>query len=426
MFANCTKLKSVNIPDNVEYVSRYIFESCTGLETLVLGNGIKELGMQPYYFTSGSSSSEHALLGALNIQSAELKGVKTIDENVLQNNQSITTLILGSVEIISAEAFKNCKSLETISIPETILSIGENAFKGCKLIEYNTYENGNYYGNTSNPYVYYCGPIKEASSYTLHPSTKCIGYKAFYKQKTLKAITIPEGMHSISESAFEECTSLTEIYLPDGICNIGEAAFYNCTSLKTIKLPVGLTIINSETFKGTAITSIVLPHGLEIIKLYAFERCEKLNQISVPETVTYIDSSAFKYANINRVDITSLSAWCQMEVCGILYGNYSTNKKYSLYLNGELITNLIIPKGITKIGDSVFQGVQSITEITIPSSVTYIDFSAFQGCINLTKINFDGTKSEWNQIEKKTGSFSGWDNDTGEYIIYCTDGRIAK
>lgn len=425
MFANCTKLKSVTIPDNVKYVSNCLFESCTGLEKIVLGTGIEELGYQPYYFTSSSSSSERALLGALNIQSAELKGVKSIDDNVLQNNQSISTLILGSVETISAEAFKNCKSLEKISIPETILSIGDKAFDGCKLIEYNTYENGNYYGNDTNPYVYYCGPIKEASSYTLHPSTKCIGYKAFYNQKKLKSITIPEGMRSIGENAFQECTSLTEITLPDGIRHIGEAAFKKCTSLKSVKLPVGITSIYKDTFYSTAITSIDLPYGLTGIALYAFERCENLTQITIPETVTYIDSSAFKYAKINRVDITSLSAWCQMEACGILYGNYSTSQKYNLYLNGELITNLTIPKGVTKIGDSVFQGVQSITEVTIPKSVTTIDYSAFTGCINLTKINYEGTKAEWNKIEKMRGYLS-WDDHTGEYIIYCTDGRIAK
>ncbi len=426
MFANCTKLKSINIPDNVKYVSQCLFESCTSLEKIVLGTGIEELGYQPYYYSNSSYYAEHALLGAQNIQTAELKGVKSIDENVLQYNPNITTLILGSVETISAEAFKNCKSLEKISIPETILSIGDKAFDGCKLIEYNTYENGNYYGNDTNPYVYYCGPIKEASSYTLHPSTKCIGYKAFYNQKKLKSITIPEGMRSIGESAFQECTSLTEITLPDGICHIGEASFKNCTSLKSVKLPVGITSIYTDTFYSTAITSIDLPYGLEIIESCAFERCEKLTHVSVPETVKHIDNNAFYYVySIKQVDITSLAAWCQMEECGIIFGNYSTSKKYNLYLNGELVTNLTIPKGVTKIGDSVFQGVQSITEVTIPKSVTTIDYSAFTGCINLTKINFEGTKAEWNRIEKLSGYLS-WDDYTGEYIIYCTDGRIAK
>lgn len=426
MFANCTKLKSVTIPDNVEYVYGGLFESCTSLEKIVLGTGITELGVQPFYYSSNNSGAEYALLGAPNIQSAELKGIKSIDENVLQNNQSITTLILGSVEFIENEAFKNCKSLETVSIPDTILSIGSGAFNGCKLIEYNIYENGNYYGNETNPYVYYCGPTKEASSYTLHPSTKCIGYTAFYNQKNLKSITIPEGMRAIGESAFEKCTSLTEISLPDGICHIGEAAFKNCSSLKSIKLPVGITSIYRDTFYSTAITSIDLPYGLEIIESNAFERCEKLTHISVPETVKHIDNNAFYYVySIKQVDITSLSAWCQMEECGIIFGNYSTSKKYNLYLNGELITNLTIPKGVTKIGDSVFQGVQSITEVTIPKSVTTIDYSAFTGCINLTKINYEGTKAEWNKIEKMRGYLS-WDDHTGEYIIYCTDGRIAK
>ena len=291
------------------------------------------------------------------------------------------------------------------------------------MIEYNTYENGNYYGNETNPYVYYCGPIKEANSYTLHHSTKCIGYKAFYNQKKLKSITIPEGMRSIGENAFQECTSLTEISLPDGIRHIGEAAFKKCTSLKSVKLPVGITSIYKDTFYSTAITSIDLPYGLEIIESNAFERCKKLTRVSVPETVKHIDRNAFyDVTSIKQVDITSLAAWCQMDECGT-----NVFSSPSLFLNGELITSIVIPKGVTKIGFSAFCGVTSLTEITIPKSVTFIDYRAFKNCINLTKINFEGTKAEWNRIEKKIDNYvSNWDQDTGEYIIYCTDGRIAK
>ena len=89
----------------------------------------------------------------------------------------------------------------------------------------------------------------------------------------------------------------------------------------------------------------------------------------------------------------------------------------SLYL-----TELIIPNGVTNIGYYAFNYAYALESVTIPTSVTYIDNGAFIVCNSLTSINFKGTKSQWNAIEKA----EYWDEYTENYTVYCTDGNIAK
>ena len=120
------------------------------------------------------------------------------------------------------------------------------------------------------------------------------------------------------------------------------------------------------------------------------------------------------------VNITNLAAWC-----GISFTDSYANPLYSahnLYCNGTLITELVIPNGVTRIGSYAFRNCTGLTSITIPNSVTSIWQQAFYGCTGLTSITYTGTKAQWDAINKG----SGWNSNTGAYTIHCTDGDIAK
>ena len=147
------------------------------------------------------------------------------------------------------------------------------------------------------------------------------------------------------------------------ITSIGEGAFYYCTSLTSVTIPDGVTSIGS----------------------FAFASCESLTSVTIGKGVTSIGDVAFNNCtSLTSVYITDIAAWCK-----ISFGDFESNPLYdagNLYLNNELVTDLIIPDSVTSIGTGAFFGCTSLTSVTIPDSVTSIGSSAFSYCTSLTSI----------------------------------------
>ena len=171
-----------------------------------------------------------------------------------------------------------------------------------------------------------------------------------YKSKTLTVT-------SIGDRAFRDCFGLTSIVIPNSVTSIGEYAFYGCSNL----------------------TSVVIPNSVTNIGEKAFYHCSSLGSVVIPNTVTYIGNWAFYGCdNISEVHINSLTAWCNIE-----FYYATSNPLYyagNLYLNGELVTELIIPDDVTEIKNYAFYCCESITSVVIPNSVTSIGVGAFLEC----------------------------------------------
>ncbi len=176
----------------------------------------------------------------------------------------------------------------------------------------------------------------------------------------------------------DECNGLP-------VTSIGEYAFYYCRTLTSVTIPDSITSINAE----------------------AFNMCSNLARVTIGNGVTNIGSNAFKMCtSLASVYISDITKWCAID-----FANATSNPLCytgKLYLNNELVTDLVIPEGVTSIGNYAFYRSWNLTSITIPDSVTSIGNYAFRDCLYITGITFDDT-STW----YKTESEGDWSNKTG-------------
>lgn len=255
----------------------------------------------------------------------------------------VSVLIPDSVTIIGNQTFYYCDSLVSILIPDSVISIGDQAFSCCnKLVNIYVDENnrnyssidGNLYTKDGKTLVTYASG-KSDNAFIIPDSVTSIGSYAFYSCGKLTSITIPDGVTSIGDSAFSNCGSLTSITIPDSVTNVGDSAFYYCRSLTSAEIGGSVTSIGNQ----------------------AFYECENLKDV---------------YFN------GGLEDWLE-----ISFQNYYDNPlQYgaNLYFEGELVTDLIIPDTVTRIGHCAFYGCGSLVTVTIPDTVTYIGRIAFRGC----------------------------------------------
>lgn len=258
-----------------------------------------------------------------------------------------------------------CKSSATgdIVIPATIgnypvTSIGISAFQGCTGI----------------------------TSVTIPEGVTTIWEKAFRKCTGLKSVIIPDSVKSIGDNVFAECTSLTSVTLPEKITKINSSVFYFCTSLPSINIPDSVTTISYNAFYNcNSLKSITIPDSVTTIGGNAFYNCTGLTSINIPAGVTTMGVDAFiNCSGLTRVNITDLKAWCEIE-----FGDEDANPLYkakNLYLNGNLISELVIPNDIIKVNNYAFRNCTGLTNVTIPDGVTTIGDYAFSGCTGLTEI----------------------------------------
>ncbi len=265
---------------------------------------------------------------------------------------------------------------------------------------------------------------------TLPETITSIGAEAFYNCNHLTAINIPAGVTYIGESAFSGCTDLTAITLPEGIATIADSTFSGCESLTSITLPEGITTIEADAFWGcTALTEIDLPDSLRYVEYDSFYGTAALTQAceeaSASDGVVYIDNAALYFlknvipevtlregtvvlsdtgtyssytssitalhlpASLASLGKSGLKGYTSLETLKVADGNVSFIMLDGVLYSSDLsmlhgvpaqsgITSLVVPERVTAIGISAFDHASSLREIVLPAGLQQIGANAFR------------------------------------------------
>ena len=323
--------------------------------------------------------------------------VTAIGPSAFIDCSGLTSIIIPqSVSIISFRAFKNCCGLTSITIPNSVTYISNDAFEGCSGLYAITVESENsVYDSRDN-----CNAIIETSSNTLirgcqntiiPNSVTSIGYDAFSGCNGLISITIPNSVTSIGVSAFEGCSGLTSINIPESVTSICQSTFSGCSGLTSITIPNSVTNIDMSAFYNcSGLTSIIIPKSVTTIRKYAFLRCFGLTSITILNSLASIDKYAFSGCGSTSVTIhcSEIGEWCQhTSMEEVIIGDDVKLIGKNAFSFQSALASVIIGNGVTSIGDGAFSYCSGLTSITIGNSVTSIGVSAFSSCSSLTSIN---------------------------------------
>ena len=254
---------------------------------------------------------------------------------------------------------------------------------------------------------------KSLTSVTIGDSVTSIGKEAFSYCSNLTSIEIPDSVTSIGPSAFTSCTSLTKVNYTGTIDQWAQMSFGNSSSNP---LSNGADLyINNELITNANISTVTK------INAYAFYNCTSLTSVVIGDSVTSIGEYAFYNCLIENATIPTIAISyipkTNLKTIVITSGESINSHAFS---GCTSLTNVTIGDRVTSIGDYAFSRCTSLTSVTIGDSVTSIGEKAFSNCTSLTRINFNGTKAQWDAISKG----SSW-KEKVKANVFCTDGIFS-
>lgn len=393
-FYQCTSLQKVYISKSVQTIyvpsqSEPVFDGCNSAAVLYCGASSKPSGWGTYwnYYNYSNQLTTIWDMPSLPQQNSEWEYVEKSDGTIkvfkyLGSSTNVMISKINNKEV--SEVYNGCfqykSNIISVTIPNSVISIGESVFNGCTSLE-----------NLTIPFV--------GHSSTSTGSEGVLGYIFGYTTQTANS------GYSSSSSSF---TTLTTGSVANAVCSWTDTTYsyrvktggsllfpkyttyyglrsywyYIPSSLKNVTVTGGN--INTAAFCRVPNIKVTL-NGVATIGTYAFYNGTPTS-ITMSESVTKIEENAFSgCSGLTRVNISDLDAWFKISFSGSSASN-PLYYAHHLYLNNTELTEITIPSSITKINANVLAGASAITSVTIPDGVTSIESSAFLGCSGLTSI----------------------------------------
>ena len=399
-------------------------------------DGRKVTGLGESSF-SGIYSPDHQkgyiLLSFCNqIQSVTIpESVTSIGKSAFEHCSNLDSLTINGVatSMIGAYAFASCTSLTSLSLVGSFQTIGDCAFASCGMtsltidatitsIEKYAFSSSSLIslsltGNVQKIGDYAFANCTSLTSLSLTGNVQKIGDHAFDSCSSLYTVTLPKSLTSIGSYAFDSCTSLDSIEIPGTVTEIGDCAFYNCDGLISATIEEGVQSTGADMFYGCDyLATVKLPESLTTIADGSFAFCSNLNHVKIPASVTYIGNSAFS-------NCTSLSEITLRDGVKTIGAN--------AFFSCQALTSITLPDSVTDIGKNAFWYCSQLESITIPENVKTIKPDTFYWCFSLKDITLPaGLTSFQDELTScPAGRFYATDykKDENDKPIYGEDGE---
>lgn len=313
--------------------------------------------------------------------------VISIGEKAFYYCSNLAKVQLGAgVESIGEYAFYACTGLTELHIPASVTDIAAQAFSYCYNVAEITADADNsvyavagncLYTKADKTLVYGC----KASVIPADGTVTSIGDYAFYGCGYLKSINIPDSVESIGDYAFYSCTNLAEVTLGEGVLYINNHSFRKCTNLKTISMP-GVKSIGSYAFQGcTKLAEANLP-AIEKLFFDCFDGCSALKKLTIGKNMQQWYDCLGGCNSLNEiVFLGSITDWCSVDfrLAPFQYADVEIG-------GAKLGSSLVIPEGVTNIPSDAFAYARTLNSVTLPSSLTKIESGAFGDCFHILEI----------------------------------------
>ena len=314
-FAGCSGLTSVIIPNSVTSVGEGAFGYCSGLTSLTVGNSVKAIGDDAFTWCFGLTSVHISDIAAwCNIEFGDQPLYYA--GHLFLNGEEVKDLVIpNGVTSIGYEAFGGLSDLTSVSIPSSLTSIGYRAFEGCSGLTSVHISDIAAWCNIEfgDQPLCYAGHLflngEEVKDLVIPNSVKSIGDNAFCNCSGLTSVTIPNSVTSIGFDAFRHCSGLTSVAIPNSVTRIEHMAFQYCSGLTSVAIPNSVTYIGQEAFaNSTGLTTLIIGSGVATIDYGAFADCpELLDVYCYAEQVPSFGEEAFagsypEYATLHVPD----------------------------------------------------------------------------------------------------------------------------